>query len=187
MVRAYFHRGKWTGTGRNLYGNGVTGTLAASALTSPQSEELGASLCHRPKSPKLHAQMSKQANVSAVSTRTFKRRRPSGYSLLYSRWSRWRLDQYQPSSANCSAFGSLPFTLSTISKFAKVATRPQIEIHASATIPTMTRVDMHAHSKPSKPGNHGYYKQLVRERRYGRSRPAADASREVRSIGCSVA
>src|SRR5208337_4253592 len=104
--------------------------------------------------PKLHAQTIKQANISAITTRTLKSRRPSGYSLLYSRWSRWYLDQYQPTAANCSSFGSLQFTLSTISKFARAETKPQIEMHASAAIPTMRRVVIHAHSKPLKPGNH---------------------------------
>ncbi len=71
--------------------------------------------------------------------RTCNRRRPSGYSLLYSRRSRWVLDRYHQDGPNCSSFGSLSFTLSIISKCLKVPIIPQMGTHASATIPITIR------------------------------------------------
>jgi hypothetical protein len=59
---------------------------------------------HLLKNPSTQAQISTQANIIAVRTRNFRRRRPSRYSRLYSRWSRWGLEKYQPSGKNCSSF-----------------------------------------------------------------------------------
>jgi hypothetical protein len=97
-------------------------------------------------------QMSAQAKHTTVSTRTFKRRRPSGYRFLYSRRSRWYLDKYHQNFANCFPFGSLSFTWSIISKFAQDAIMAQIDPHPSAAIPTMMRVVIRAHSNSSNQG-----------------------------------
>jgi hypothetical protein len=116
-------------------------------VTSPYHSEPSFGI-HFPKNPKLQPDTTTQANIRAVSTHSFKRRRPSGKSLLYSRKSRKDLVRYHPSWSNCFSFGGRSLTLSTISRCVRVEMIPTTATQASATARSISRGTIYGDSSP---------------------------------------